>query len=256
LLYPQKAPPYLASLSHKIEDLESLGVLDAVVIARFDLEFANMTATQFVERILVAKLGTKEVRVGGDFRYGKGRAGSVMDLEAAGQTHGFDVKIVHPIAEDGERVSSTMIRTLVADGKVEQAQKLLGRAFAMRGTVGHGKKLGRTIGYPTANLVLEEARQIYPLNGVYAGWVSLPSRGEGPLPAAISVGTNPTTDGASNVVKVEAFLLNGFDADIYGERIDIGFTSRLRGERHFESVEALVAQMKIDCDLVLKLSAA
>ncbi|MDR3710719.1 MAG: bifunctional riboflavin kinase/FAD synthetase [Capsulimonadaceae bacterium] len=243
LLSPQNAPSYLTSLRQKIEYIESLEAIDELIVVPFDLSFANTSPTEFVERILVARLGAVHVRVGADFRFGKGRAGSVMDLEAAGETHGFDVSIVHPITEGGERVSSTHIRSLVAAGLCEQAKALLGRPYTLRGTVGHGKKLGRTIGFPTANLVLDEPRSALPVFGVYAGWGLLGSRR---IPAAISVGTNPTTDGVNQVVKVEAFLLDGFDEDIYDARLDIEIESHVRPELRFDGLPALIERMHED----------
>jgi riboflavin kinase/FMN adenylyltransferase len=248
LLMPQKAPAYLTSLSQKIERISALGVIDVLVVVPFDLTFANMAPGQFVERILRGRLGASHVRVGADFRYGKDRAGSVMDLEAAGGAHGFEVTIVHPLTHGGERVSSTHIRSLIATGRTELASQLLGRPFTMRGTVGHGKKLGRTIGVPTANLICEEPRYARPVFGVYAGWAVLPGRPR--IPAAISIGTNPTTDGENQVMKVEAFLLDGFDDDIYDQTLDIAFHSHVRPEQRFASVDALVEQMHIDVALI------
>lgn len=244
LLSPQKAPPYLTSLTQKIELIESLGVIDVLVVVPFDLAFANMTPAQFVERVLVTRLGAVHVRVGADFRYGKDRAGSVMDLEAAGDSHGFEVTIVHPITYESERVSSTHIRSLVTGGRIEIANECLGQPFTMRGVVGHGKKLGRTIGFPTANLILEEPQYAHPGYGVYAGWARLPGRQ--PVPAAVSVGTNPTTDGENEDVKIEAFLLGGFDEDIYDCALDIAFQSHVRIQQKFDTLDALVAQMRRD----------
>jgi len=244
LLFPQKAPSYLTSLSQKIEYIEALGVIDVLVVVPFDLRFANMSPAQFVDRVLCGRLGAKHVRVGADFRYGKDRAGSVMDLEAAGEAHGFEVTIVHPITHDGERVSSTHIRSQVEAGRMQLAHELLGRPFAMRGQVGHGKKLGRTIGFPTVNLILEEPRYVRPVLGVYAGWAILPNRPR--IPAAISIGTNPTTDGENNVVKVEAHLLDGFDEDVYDRTVDIAFHSHIRAEHRFADVDRLVDQLHRD----------
>ncbi|HEY3331569.1 MAG TPA: bifunctional riboflavin kinase/FAD synthetase [Capsulimonadaceae bacterium] len=264
LLLPQKAPLAIATLSQKIEFIATLGVVDVMVMTPFDLAFANMTPAQFVERVLVGKLNAKEVRVGADFRYGKDRSGSVMDLEVAGESYGFNVDIVHPITEGGERISSTRVRNLVAAGDVETARRLLGRPFTLRGVVGHGKKLGRTIGFPTANLIPSQPRQLLPEKGVYAGW-AIPHNQLGgispvssfypnsvaglPVPAALSVGTNPTTDGENDQIKIEAYLMDGFDSDIYDQPIDLQFVERLRGEVNFPSLDALVAQMRQDCAL-------
>ncbi len=265
LVMPAKAPYYLTTLSQKIEAIAESGVVDILIVVPFDHDFSNMTPAHFVSDVLTGKLGAKEVRVGGDFRYGKDRAGSVMDLEAAGATHGYNLEIVHPITDEGERVSSTHIRGLVAEGNVAQAGRLLGRPFTLRGTVVHGKKLGRTIGFPTANLELSHPRQIKPAPGVYAGWAI--TRASGPhldsrppfydaslqaerYPAAISVGTNPTTDGINDVVKVEAYLLGGFGGDLYDQPLDLAFVEHIRAEARFDSLDALVKKIGEDVEAV------
>ena len=248
LLAPQKAPAYLTSLGQKIEYIEATAGIDDLLVVNFDLSFANMSPTEFVERVLVSRLGAAHVRVGADFRFGRDRSGSVMDLEAAGETHGFGVTIVHPITQGGERVSSTNIRSLVSAGRCEQAAALLGRPYTLRGIVGHGKKLGRTIGFPTANLILDEPRCALPVFGVYAGRGVLDAPGgeRRRIPAAVSVGTNPTTDGENQIVKIEAFLLDGFDEEIYDEPMDIEFVTAIRPELRFDSVAALVERMHDD----------
>jgi len=172
-----------------------------------------------------------------------------MELEAAGLRFGFEVAVVHAIAEDGQRVSSTHIRSLVGSGKVELAARHLGHHFALRGEVAYGKQLGRTIGFPTANLRLDEPRQALPAVGVYAGWVVVRSdfdRASERIPASISIGTNPTTDGAGAEIKIEAHLMDGFEANIYGAKIDILFETRIRGIRKFDSLDALTQQIHKD----------
>src|SRR5579862_2090633 len=251
VLAPARAPLYICSLSQRLEWIGTLCGIDSTVVAPFDHAFAQLLPIQFVEDVLVERLGTRQIFVGADFRYGRDRQGSVMDLEAAGQTHGFEVTIVHPISEGGERVSSTRIRSLVSAGKIEAANHLLGHVFTLRGRVVGGKKLGRKLGFPTANLALEQPRQLLPCVGVYAGYAVLTDESAGVparvrVPAAISVGANPTTDGEGAPTKVEAFLMEGFDADLYGKAIDIEFVSFVRAEEKFETIDALVAQMHRD----------
>lgn len=255
LLAPQHAPTYVASLEQRLEWLSAVEGLDSVVVVAFNLSFANMTPRQFVENVLVQKLDTREVLVGADFRFGKNRAGSVMDLEAAAETHGFTVTIVHPIATEGERVSSTRIRELIVSGSMEAAERLLGRPVTLRGTVAEGKRLGRTIGFPTANLALQEPRQAIPAHGVYAGRVTILGAETG-LPAAVSVGANPTTDGDSAPTGIEAYIMGGFDRDIYGHAIDIEFVACIRQQRKFDSLEALTTQITADVAAIAELLGA
>jgi riboflavin kinase / FMN adenylyltransferase len=245
---PRHAPMYLSSLSQKIELIDRYCPVDAVLVVPFDLGFANLTAHQFVKSLLVDRLGAKKIFVGADFRYGKNRQGSAMDLEAAGESFGFAVEVIHSVAEDGERVSSTRARALVAEGSVAAARRLLGHPFSIRGTVVSGKKLGRTIGYPTANVAPEIDRQQLPRSGIYAGYAHLPqSEFEKTLwPAAISVGVNPTTDGVNTEVKIEAYILDGFSGNLYGRVIDVEFVVLVRHEEKFESLALLVEQIGRD----------
>jgi riboflavin kinase/FMN adenylyltransferase len=249
LLAPEKAPLHLTSLSQKIELIEKTQTIDTLVVAPFTPSLAHLKSSQFVEKILCGKLKAKAVRVGADFRYGRDRSGSVMDLEASGQIHGFDVSIVHAIVQDGERISSTHIRKLIAEGKVETAANLLGRFFALRGSVVHGKELGRTIGFPTANLAPDDLRAALPTPGVYAGWATIrKSKSDAPIKAAaaISVGVNPTIKGSDSSIKIEAHLMDGFDQDIYDWFIDLEFAAKLRGIKKFENITALSEQLKRD----------
>ncbi|HEX5323281.1 MAG TPA: bifunctional riboflavin kinase/FAD synthetase [Capsulimonadaceae bacterium] len=254
VLAPTRAPHYICSVGQRLEWIDSLCGVDAALVIPFDRTFARLLPLEFVENVLVRCLGTRQILVGADFRYGRDRQGSVMDLEAAGQTHGFEVTIVHPISEDGERVSSTRVRSLVGEGQVEAANHLLGHRFTLRGRVVDGKRLGRTLGFPTANLSLEQPRQLLPLAGVYAGHALIHENGAFPtkrrLPAAISVGTNPTTDGEGAPISVEAFLMNGFDSDLHGATLAIEFAGLIRPVAKFDSLDALVAQMHRDVEQI------
>ncbi len=251
-LAPERAPALLSSLSQRTEWMVAPGLAASVVVAPFDESFAALSARQFVEDVLVKRLSAREVWVGADFRFGRGRQGGVMELESMGEQFGFSVNVARTVASSGERISSSWARTLVERGEMESVAPLLGRPFTLRGVVVHGKQLGRTIGYPTANLQPDEPLQLLPANGVYAAWASLRGAGTSrhaqgqPIRAAVSVGTNPTTDGINTTRKVEAFLLEGFDADVYGQPIDLRFARRIREERHFGSLDALIEQMAGD----------
>ncbi len=244
LFAPNQSPPYIASLLQRTELMAAYGGgIEAVAVARFDREFAGLSPEDFVGGILEERLGARHVLVGADFCYGKGRAGTVTTLLGAGAGSGFAVTVVPPILLGGERVSSTQVRGLVAEGDLPAALKLLGHPFVVQGVVGHGKKLGRTLGYPTANLHPAQPRQLLPGSGVYAAYADLADGRR--IRAAVSVGTNPTTD-TDGGCKVEAFLLDGFAEDLYGQPLGLDFREKVRGEAKFDSLDALVAQMGRD----------
>jgi len=252
LLAPSQAPGYLSSLSQRVEWLISLGGADLVAVARFDNAFASLAPHMFVREILLRRLFVRGVFVGADFRYGRDRHGTVMDLEADGDMHGFSVSIVHPDIANSERISSTRIREMVTTGDVGTAEELLGHPLTVRGHVVRGKQLGRTLGFPTANIDPEEPAQIIPAAGVYAGCARACGE-EKWTRAAISIGANPTTDAEGSPVRVEAFLLDGFSADLYGATVDLAFHRRLRSEEKFASLDALVNQMTLDVAAVRRL---
>ena len=252
LIAPRYAPLYISCLDQRIEMIEHYCPVDCILVTPFDLSFADLSASEFVSRVLVDRLHARRIFVGADFRYGKDRLGGVMDLEAAGETHGFDVNVIHSVSDLGERVSSTRVRALIDAGEIGRAERLLGHPFAMRGTVIAGKRLGRVLGYPTANVRPEQSRQLLPAAGVYAARaiVHADSRRRKLWRAAVSVGVNPTTDFDDGRYKVEAYIMDGFDEDIYGSTIEIEFVKRLRGEEKFESLAALVVQIRIDVEQV------
>ncbi len=254
LLRPELCPEPLVALDQKIGLLAAAGV-DSVLVLRFDAELAALSARDFVESILVRALGAVGVLVGDDFRFGRGGEGDPDVLTALGREHGFDVDVVTDVrARDaGRRVSSTWVRDLLAEGDVAGAARLLGRPHAVEAEVVHGLKRGRELGYPTANLATDAAGFI-PADGVYAGWlVDLGMPGaDGMLPAsvirypaAISVGTNPTFDDVPQR-QVEAYVLDETDLDLYGHRVEVRFTARIRGMVAFEGIPALIAQMDDD----------
>ena len=238
---PDAAPATLAPLGLRLELLGSLGV-DGVLVLGFTPEVSRWSPEEFVERVLVDALHAVEVVVGEDFRFGHRAAGDVTLLRAMGESHGFVVDGVD-LAGDGDRWSSTRARAQLEAGDVEHAADVLGRPYLVRGPVVQGDHRGREIGYPTANLDLGPAVAI-PADGVYAGWLT---RADGTrLPAAISVGTNPTFDGTQR--RVEAYVLDRDDLELYGETVSVEFTHRLRGQVRFDGVPALVEQMARDVD--------
>ncbi len=259
LLRPEICPPELVSVEQKVDLLATAGV-DAVLVLRFDQDLASLTAREFVEHVLVDALGIETVMVGDDFRFGRGGAGDPDLLRTLGAEFGFHVDVVDDVRAQasGRRVSSTWVRELLAEGEVEGAARLLGRPHSVRGEVVHGLKRGRELGYPTANLS-PDAEGLIPADGVYAGWLvdegSAPSKaGEAPqsstrYPAAISVGVNPTFADVE-VRQVEAYVLDRTELNLYGHRVQVEFTDRIRGMVAFEGVDVLIAQMADDIQRV------
>jgi riboflavin kinase / FMN adenylyltransferase len=236
VIAPQSAPKLLTPLEIKADLIAALGVRELVVIP-FDGSFSSQSPEEFVEHVLVERLDARHVSVGENFRFGHRARG---DAALLARQDGFETRVAHMVELDGEVVSSTHIRGLVTAGGVERAGRFLGAPFQMRGTVVHGDKRGRTLGYPTANLV-PEPQLVVPDHGVYACRAEV--EGEA-FVAAVNVGVRPTFRTGRGLL-VEAFLLD-FDGDLYGGRLRLDFVARLRGERRFESAEALVEQMDRD----------
>ena len=232
VIRPEAAPKLLTSLDAKAELIEGLGVQELVVIP-FDERFAQQSPQEFIDHVLVAQLRAERVSVGENFRFGHRAAGDPALLQADGR---FETRVVPLVEVDGEVVSSSHIRGLVLAGEVELAARFLGGPFELRGEVVRGDGRGRELGFPTANIVPDEAF-VCPGHGVYA------ARADGTC-AAVSVGVRPTF-GTGRAVLVEAYLLD-FDDDLYGTELRLDFVERLRGERAFATVEALVEQMDRD----------
>jgi len=239
VLFPERAPTPLTSLAQRLELLAGSG-LDAVLVMEFTLEFARLTPEEFVEQVFVEALHAGAVIVGEDTRFGWKNSGNVDTLRELGASHDFDVIVLADLG-DGERWSSTMARAQLAEGDVEGAAVVLGRPPSVCGTVVHGDHRGRELGYPTANLS-PDAFGAIPADGVYAGWLA--GAGGERLPAAISIGTNPTFDGTGR--RVEAYVLDRDDLDLYGQVVDLEFTHRLRPTLRFAGVDDLVRQMAED----------
>jgi riboflavin kinase/FMN adenylyltransferase len=238
---PKEAPPALASLAMRTELLKRAGA-DEVDVLRFDEEMSQLSPEQFIDQLLVRRLHVRAVVVGDDFRFGHRAAGSVETLREEGARGGFEV-VPAPLVGEGEhRWSSTAVRVALAEGDVSAAASALGRNYCVEGTVVHGDHRGRDLGYPTANLSTAEQLAL-PADGVYAGWLL---RADERLPAAVSVGTNPTFDGAER--RVEAYVLDRTDLDLYGEQVRLEFVAWLRGMQAFDSVADLVSRMAVDVD--------
>jgi riboflavin kinase/FMN adenylyltransferase len=239
---PQHTPKLLTTLERKAELIASLGVQELIVIP-FDAAFAQRSATAFVNDVLVGALGAGQVAIGENFRFGHKAQGDQRLLRADPR---FET-VVHPLLEvDGEIVSSSHIRGLVLAGDLAEANRLLGAPFQLRGEVTHGDERGRELGFPTANLVPDDALAC-PGHGVYACLAD----GRG---AAVSVGVRPTFETGRGEL-IEAYLLD-FQGDLYGHQLSLEFLARLRGERRFDTSEALIAQMHRDVQHTRELVAA
>ena len=234
---PAHAPPRLTRLRDKIEVFGDLG-LDRFLLLRFDARLQAMTGQQFVAELLSTGLGARQVVVGHDFRFGAGGGGAPESLQRLGPALGFGVEIVAPVMVQGERVSSTGVRTALARGDLEAAQRLLGRRYHATGRVVRGAQLGRELGFATANLRL---RKSFPLWGIFAVFAS--RNGQAPRPGVASVGTRPTVNGKEPVLEVHLF---DFAGEFYGEHLRVEFVAKLREERKFPSLDQMVVQMHED----------
>ncbi len=237
---PSRVPPLLGTIRERADLLRDAGARH-VAIARFDRAFAALTPKEFARDILATRLRARAVVVGDDFRFGCDRAGDTAFLRAAGARYGFDVHVVPPVFVGGVPARSSAIRHLIAGGKVEEAARLLTHPYALHGEVVKGRQLGRTIGYPTANVAPADG-VLVPGAGVYAAdvlWRNAAYR------AAVSVGDNPTI-GPNLPRTVEAFILNGFNENLYGETTGVAFLRLLRPMVKFDSLDALMAQMARD----------
>jgi riboflavin kinase / FMN adenylyltransferase len=235
---PLGAPPRLTRWREKCLALAAQGV-DRLVTLRFDECVRAMTPRAFVDELIVARLGTRHMVVGHDFRYGSNAGGTIESLRAAGEAHGFGVEEMAPFVFDGVRVSSTVVRERLEFADYSGAARLLGRPYRMMGRVVQGRQLGRTLGFPTANLRL--MRRKSPVWGILAVWTH--GIGSRPLPGVASLGTRPTINGIEPLLEVHVF---DFSGDLYGRGIEVEFVAKLRDEVKFDSLEAMVVQMKID----------
>lgn len=243
VISPEHTPRLLTTVERKAELIESLGVQELIVIP-FDHDFAARSAQSFIDDVLVGALAARRVAVGENFRFGNRATGDPALLSADGRFQA----VVHTLLEvDGEVVSSSHIRGLVQAGEIAQANRLLGQPFELGGEVIHGDARGRELGFPTANLLPPEGMAC-PGHGVYAAIA------DGVHPAAVNIGVRPTFKTGRGEL-IEAYLLD-FDGDLYGRRLQLRFLERLRGERRFDSAEALVEQMHEDVARTREIAAA
>ena len=235
---PEGAPPRLSTIYQKLAFLRSMGV-DAVWLMRFDASLARLSAVHFVEQVLADGLGARHVVVGADFRFGRGREGDMDLLQRLGGELGFEASIVAAVEVGQQRVSSTAIRSALADGDCALAARMLGRPFRMEGYVVRGRQLGRRLGYPTANIRVRALP--CPLRGVFAVYAR---HSGGPwMPAVSSLGLRPTVGGTEWLLEVHLF---DYRQDLYGQRLEVQFVAKLRDEEQFDSINQLVIQMRQD----------
>jgi len=237
---PDKVPARLTRFREKILALQRYSV-NRICCLSFNNKLANLTAQAFIEQVLVGKLGVKYLVVGDDFRFGLNRAGTFETLVEAGKKYGFQVVSMHTFEIDSERVSSTRIRVALEKGDMSSAEKLLGRRYRMSGRVAHGEKLGRELGFPTANIHLH--RHASPLQGIFV--VEVFGLDEEPLQGVASVGTRPTINETKALLEV--FLFD-FNQDIYGRHIQVSFLKKLRDEEKFDSLDELKMQIQQDVE--------
>ncbi len=246
---PGNAPARIYSLRDKLLALKDCGI-DRVVVEHFNANFAKITADEFVEKILIRGLNAKYIVVGDDFHYGSKRQGNFETLSAAGKIHGFEVQSVHSVMDDQmQRISSTAIRTALKQGDLQTARKLLGRPYAFTGHVQHGKKLGRTIGFPTLNLAISKESHKTPpaTTGIFIAQVH--GLHENPLPAVASLGVRPTVEDQGRVL-LETHIFN-FNENVYGKLIKVELIEKLRDEAKYPNLEALQEAIRADAQAAI-----
>lgn len=242
---PDRVPARLTRFREKILALQKYFV-DRVCCLSFNEKLANLSADDFIEQVLVAKLGVKYLVVGDDFRFGANRTGTFTTLVEAGNKYGFQVANMHTFEIDAQRVSSTRIRTELEKGDMLNAEKLLGRHYRMSGRVAHGEKLGRELGFPTANIHLH--RHASPVQGIFVVEVDGLeefSQYKQPIRGVASIGTRPTVNETKALLEVYLF---DFDQDIYGRHIQVSFLKKLRDEEKFDSIDELIKQIHMDVE--------
>lgn len=233
-------PPRLTRFREKLALLEEQGV-NRIFCLRFNQHLANMPAEEFIQQVLVNGLGVRHLVVGDDFRFGRQRQGDFAMLCQAGEAHGFAVENTPTVSVEADRVSSTRVRQALQDGRLEQAQQMLGRPYFICGHVAHGDKRGRTIGFPTANIHMH--RKVVPLRGVFA--VSVDGLGDSPLSGVANIGVRPTVDGSQMLLEVHLF---DFEQQIYGRHVQVNFHQFIRSEKKFDGLEALKQQIAADSE--------
>ncbi len=239
VIAPNKAPTaLLETLEHKARVMGELGI-ELFIPLHFDMDFAKMEPAEFIQKLTAAPIRT--LAVGEDWRFGRQRGGDVAFLEKEAAARGFALQAVAPVMHDGERISSTRIRQAIRDGNLAAAEEMLGRPYSVCGTVVQGEKLGRSLGFPTANLATADAQ--LPPDGVWAVWARLQ---DGRIqPGVANLGIRPTVGGNARILEVHLF---DFSEDLYGQGLEIQFLKQLRAEIKFPSIEALRTQIQRDTD--------
>ena len=240
LFAKEKAPARLTRLRDKFVQLSKLKI-DRLLCINFNKRFADWPAESFISDLLVKRLGVKFLVVGDDFCFGRDRAGNFDMLKAAGKKYGFEVVNTNSFCVREHRVSSTSIRKALADDNIASAEMYLGRAYSINGRVSHGQKLGRTIGFPTANIPLK--RCVSPVSGVYV--VQVHGLGGTPVGGVANIGQRPTVNGTRQQLEVHLF---DFDENLYGKQLEVSLLKKLRDEQRFESFEALKKQIELDAE--------
>ena len=241
-LCPDQAPPRIMGLREKFQGLRAVG-MDHVLVLRFFAALSAMGAESFARRILIHGLGARHLVVGDDFRFGKDRSGDFHLLRRMGEAHGFAVERMRTFDLDGERVSSTRVRAALAAGEYDEARRLLSRPFRIHGRVIHGGKLGREIGFPTINIPMHRHRS--PVSGIFAARVYGEGLDERGHPGVGYVGRRPTVRGLNECLEVHLFNYSGH---LYGLRLGVELQRHLREDRHFDSIQAMTAQIQRDAD--------
>ena len=229
----------LNTLDEKIELLDNLGI-DNLIVHPFDKEFSRLTAEEFVKEVLVDVFKIKKIIIGHDHRFGRNRTANIDDLIDFGETYGFEVEQISAEEINEVSISSTKIRNALLEGNIELATTYLGYNYSLTGIISKGKQLGTTIGYPTANIKIEEDYKLIPLNGVYVAKSIL---NEKPIFGMMNIGTRPTVDGTTKTIEINFF---DFKQDLYEQKITVSLLHRMRSEQKFESVDALKNQLSKD----------
>lgn len=236
----------ITTIDEKVALLEQAGV-DNLIIHPFTKEFSRLSSLDFIREILVDKIGTSVLVIGYDHHFGRNREGSFEHLRESGPLYGFDVEEISVQDVDNVAVSSTKIRKALQEGDVSTANKFLAHPFQLTGTVVHGDKLGRELGFPTANIQIDDKHKVIPANGVYACYVLIAER---KLKGMLNIGNRPTVNGTEKRVEVNIFDM---DEELYGEEVTLMLQERIRDEKRFDSVDGLKARLAVDKNLALRI---
>ncbi len=232
---------FLSTIEEKKVLLEKANI-DHLIIIEFNIEFSRIQACDFIKDILVRKIGTKHLIIGYNHHFGRSGEGDFNTIRQCSESLAFRVEQVRAFHTDGDVISSSSIRNALFRGNLDEANRWLGYSYSMSGSVIEGRKIGRSIGFPTANIIPDDQHKLIPADGVYAVEVKVDEKD---YPGMLSIGSNPTVNSDSKLRSIEVHILN-FNADIYGRNISVTFRKRLRDEKKFDSLEELTQQMELD----------